>query len=194
MREAVALFPGQGSQSVGMGRALFEECPEARSVFEAADDALGFALSRLAFEGPDEELTLTRNTQPAILMHSVAALRVLAARGFAPTAAAGHSLGEYSAYVAAGSLTFEDAIRLVRRRGELMYEAGVARPGAMAAVLGLTDSQVEEVCRDAADTGIVVPANRNSPGQVVLSGEEAAVERAMELAMMAGAKKSVRLP
>jgi [acyl-carrier-protein] S-malonyltransferase len=194
MVEAVALFPGQGSQFVGMGRALFEAFPEARTVFEEADDALGVALSRLAFEGPEEELTRTSNTQPAILMHSVAALRVLSARGFAPTAAAGHSLGEYSAYVAAGSLSFEDAIRLVRRRGELMYEAGMARPGAMAAVIGLTDTQVDQVCRDAADTGIVVPANRNSPGQVVLSGEVAAVERAMELALAAGAKKAVPLP
>ncbi|MDZ4806604.1 MAG: ACP S-malonyltransferase [Candidatus Eisenbacteria bacterium] len=192
--DAIALFPGQGSQAVGMGAALAAAFPEARAVFEQADEVLGFGLSTLAFEGPDDELKLTRNTQPAILMHSMAVLTVLKARGYSPSAAAGHSLGEYSAYVAAGSLTFEDALRLVRRRGELMFEAGVARPGAMAAILGLEDPAVAEICRDAATVGIVVPANRNSPGQVVLSGEVAGVERAMELASARGARVTVRLP
>lgn len=192
--ETIALFPGQGSQFVGMGADLAAAFPEARAVFERADEVLGFRLSSLAFEGPDDELKLTRNTQPAILMHSIAVLAVLKERGFSPSAAAGHSLGEYSAYVAAGSLTFEDALRLVRRRGELMFDAGVARPGAMAAILGLDDSVLEEICRDAAPAGIVVPANRNSPGQVVLSGEVAGVERAMELATTRGARVTARLP
>lgn len=192
--ESIALFPGQGSQAVGMGVALAAEFPEARAIFDQADEVLGFRLSTLAFDGPDDELKLTRNTQPAILMHSMAVLAVLKERGFSPSAAAGHSLGEYSAYVAAGSLTFEDALRLVRRRGELMYEAGVTRPGAMAAILGLDETVLEEICRDAATAGIVVPANRNSPGQVVLSGEVAGVERAMELATTRGARVTVRLP
>lgn len=191
---AVALFPGQGSQYVGMGRPLFDESPSARALFEEADAVLGFALSRVAFEGPEETLLETRNTQPAILVHSVAALTVLREAGFVPTAAAGHSLGEYSAYVAAGSLRFADAVRLVRRRGELMYRAGVERPGAMAAVLGLEMSVLEEVCREASGAGIVVPANLNSPGQVVLSGEVSGVEKAMEVASARGAKKAVRLP
>jgi len=192
--EAIALFPGQGSQAVGMGAALAAAFPEARAIFDQADEILGIPLSTLAFEGPEDELKLTRNTQPAILMHSIAVLTVLKNRGFSPSGAAGHSLGEYSAYVAAGSLTFEDALRLVRRRGELMYEAGMARPGAMAAILGLDEAVLEEICRDATPAGIVVPANRNSPGQVVLSGEVAGVERAMELATARGARVTVRLP
>ncbi len=189
-----ALFPGQGSQYVGMGRALLDAYPEARAIYERADAALGFSLSRLSFEGPESELVLTRNTQPAILVHSVAALTVMTARGFVPLAAAGHSLGEYSAYVAAGALLFEDAVRLVRRRGELMYQAGVERPGAMAAVLGLDGPAVLALCAEASAAGIVVPANLNSPGQVVISGEVAGVEKAMELAPAHGAKKVARLP
>lgn len=189
-----ALFPGQGSQYVGMGRALLDAYPEARAIYERADAALGFSLSRLSFEGPESELVLTRNTQPAILVHSVAALTVMTARGFVPLAAAGHSLGEYSAYVAAGALLFEDAVRLVRRRGELMYQAGVERPGAMAAVLGLDGPAVLALCTEASAAGIVVPANLNSPGQVVISGEVAGVEKAMELAPAHGAKKVARLP
>lgn len=191
---AIALFPGQGSQFVGMGRSLFEESPGARALFERADEVLGFPLSRVAFEGPEESLLETRNTQPAILVHSLAALALLRDMGFEATAAAGHSLGEYSAYVAAGSLGFDDAVRLVRRRGELMFRAGEERPGAMAAVLGLDGPALDDVCREASAAGVVVPANRNSPGQVVISGEVAGVERAMELASARGAKKTVRLP
>lgn len=190
----VALFPGQGSQFVGMGRTLFEAFPAARAIFEQADTILGIPLSRLMFEGPEAELVETRNTQPAILVHSVAALEVLAERGFRPVAAAGHSLGEYSAYVSAGSLRFEDALRLVRRRGELMYEAGVQQPGAMAALLGIETAALDGLCREASAAGVVVPANLNSPGQVVISGSVAGVEKAMELAKGQGARRAIRLP
>lgn len=189
-----ALFPGQGSQFVGMGEALHRADPEARSLFERADEALGFRLSEICFRGPEAELVLTRNTQPAILVHSCAVWAVLAARDFRLQAAAGHSLGEYSAYVAAGALEFEDAVRLVRRRGELMYDSGQARPGAMAAVMGLPPRDVEDVCRQAAPAGVVVTANLNSPDQVVISGDPAAVERAMSLATARGAKRAVSLP
>jgi [acyl-carrier-protein] S-malonyltransferase len=191
MEERIGLlFPGQGSQAVGMGRELAERYPEARAAFEEADDALGFALSRLCWEGPEDELTLTRNAQPALLVHSAAAWRVLQRHGVEPVAAAGHSLGEFSAYLAAGSLSFADAVRTVRRRGELMYEAGQARPGTMAAVLGLDDEVVEGVCREASSEGSeVVAANFNSPGQVVVSGDVDAVERASALLVSAGAKK-----
>jgi len=162
-------------------------------VYEEANEVLGFDLAKLSFEGPLEELTLTRNTQPAILVHSVAALRELEERGVEARAAAGHSLGEYSAYVAAGSLRFDDALRLVRTRGELMYRAGLDLPGTMAAVLGLDAPAVEAVCREVTE-GVVCPANLNAPGQVVISGEPKAVEAAMALAKEAGARRVVPLP
>lgn len=184
------LFPGQGSQAVGMGQDLAERFPAARAVFEQADEALGFPLSRLMWEGPAEELTLTANAQPALLTHSAAVWAVLKEADLDVVCAAGHSLGEFSAYHAAGSMSFADAVRTVRRRGELMLEGGNARPGTMAAVLGLDDEVVEGVCREAStDDSVVVPANFNTPGQVVVSGDAAAVERAGPMLVSAGARK-----
>lgn len=177
-----------------MGRDLAERFPAARAAFEEADAALGVPLTRLMWEGPEEELTLTLNAQPAILAHSVAVARVLAERLGDAAYGAGHSLGEFSAYVVAGSLAYADALRTVRRRGELMFRAGQERPGTMAALLGLDDAAVERVCREASGPdGECVPANYNSPAQVVISGDLAAVERAMTLATAAGAKRAVRL-
>jgi len=187
------VFPGQGSQKVGMGRALAEAFPEAAAVFAAVDRALGRPLSQLCFEGPEEELQLTANTQPAILAVSVAAARCLAGRGVAPDWVAGHSLGEYSAVVAAGSLALEDAATTVRRRGEYMQEAVPVGEGAMAAILALDLPAVEQACRDSADGQVVAPANINGPGQVVIAGHAAAVERAMWACKSAGAKRAVRL-
>ncbi|GAB4408951.1 MAG: ACP S-malonyltransferase [Anaerolineales bacterium] len=190
-------FPGQGSQHVGMGKALAERFPSARRTFEEADDILGFALSRLCFEGPAETLTDTVNAQPAILTTSIAALRALAEATdgrIVPDYYIGHSLGEYSALVAAGALTFADGLRLVRLRGELMQEAGRARPGGMMAVIGLDARVLEEICRQASDDERVVQvANDNAPGQVVLSGDMHSLERAGELAKEAGARRIIRL-
>jgi [acyl-carrier-protein] S-malonyltransferase len=184
------LFPGQGSQAVGMGLDLAERFPAARAVFEQADEALGFALSALMWDGPAEELTLTVNAQPALLTHSAAVWAVLKDADLDVVCAGGHSLGEFSAYHAAGSMSFADAVRTVRRRGELMLESGNARPGTMAAVLGLDDDVVEGVCREAStEDSVVVPANFNSPGQVVVSGDVAAVERVGPMLVSAGAKK-----
>jgi [acyl-carrier-protein] S-malonyltransferase len=188
------VFPGQGSQKVGMGQALAEAVPESRAAFQAADGALGFPLSKLCFEGPESDLQLTANTQPAILTASVAAYRALAARGVRPSWVAGHSLGEYSALVTAGTLTLEDAVVAVRRRGEYMQEAVPVGEGAMAAILALDLPAIEDACRRAADGQVVSPANINSPGQVVIAGHTAAVERAMELCKAAGAKRAIRLP
>ena len=193
--ELVLLFPGQGSQKPGMGQDLAAEFPAARAVFEEVDEALGAPLSRLCFEGPADELTLTHNAQPALFAHGAAAWAVLRDRlASRVRAAAGHSLGEFTAYHAAGALALAAGARLVRRRGELMYESGVARPGAMAALLGDLATPVEELCsRATAEAGEVVPANYNAPGQLVVSGEVAGVERLMALAKEAGAKRAVRL-
>jgi [acyl-carrier-protein] S-malonyltransferase len=188
------VFPGQGSQKVGMGRALAEAFPESRQTLAAADLALGFPLSRLCFEGPESDLQLTANTQPAILAVSVAAFRALIARGLRPDLVAGHSLGEYSALVAAGALGFEDAVVAVRRRGEYMQEAVPVGEGAMAAILALDLAAVEQACREAAQGRVVAPANINSPGQVVIAGHADAVKRAMEACRAAGARRAVLLP
>jgi [acyl-carrier-protein] S-malonyltransferase len=188
------VFPGQGSQQVGMGRALAEAFPEARGAFEEADRALGFPLSKLCFEGPEADLQLTANTQPAILATSVAADRVLAARGLRPAWVAGHSLGEWSALVAAGALTLAEAVVAVRRRGQYMQEAVPVGQGAMAAILGLPLAEVEKACTEAAQGEVVTPANVNSPGQVVIAGHTAAVGRAAEACKAAGAKRAVPLP
>lgn len=199
MTENIAfVFPGQGSQEVGMGQALVEAYPAAREIFEQADDMLGFPLSRLCFEGPDEELNDTFNTQPAIFVTSVAALESLRAEGYdvMPRYVAGHSLGEYTAYVAAGVMSFADGLRLVRERGRLMKKAGEINPGSMAAIIKLDDETVVKICEEvtAEGNGILTPANYNSPGQVVISGHTAAVERGIELAQVAGAKRALKLP
>jgi [acyl-carrier-protein] S-malonyltransferase len=189
------LFPGQGSQTVGMGRILAENFPVAKATFTEADEALDFSLSRIFLDGPEEDLRLTENTQPAILAVSVAALRVLAEKGVSPALAAGHSLGEWSAHVAAGTLGFADALRAVRARGRAMQAAVPAGEGAMAAVLSLDAEQVTAACAEAAaETGLAVSAaNFNTPDQTVISGAKAAVERAAELVKERGARKVVML-
>ncbi|MBV9928739.1 MAG: ACP S-malonyltransferase [Acidobacteria bacterium] len=189
------VFPGQGSQAPGMGRELAEKYPAAREVFEEADEALGFALSKLCFEGPAEELQLTENTQPAILATSVAALRAAEAEGLPrPDFVAGHSLGEYSALVAAGALSLRDAVTVVRQRGRYMQEAVPVGAGAMAAVLGADIETVEAACREAAHGGEVCSAaNINSPGQIVIAGSAAAVERALPILKERGAKRAIPL-
>ncbi|HUJ39356.1 MAG TPA: ACP S-malonyltransferase [Candidatus Acidoferrales bacterium] len=194
MGHCAFLFPGQASQYSGMGRELHDKHPAARSVFEEADQALGFSISRICFEGSEDELKLTANTQPAVVTVSVAALRALAASGVTPAFVAGHSLGEYSALVAAGSLQFADAVRVVRQRGQFMQEAVPQGIGAMAAILGLSPAQVDEACRRAAQGEVVSPANLNSPEQTVISGHAAAVKRAVEVASQSGAKRAVILP
>ena len=190
MPNVVLLFPGQGSQAPGMGKDLAARFPAARDVFDAANAALGVPLSLLAFEGPAEALTLTHNAQPALLTHGAAAwAAVRDAIGDKVVAAAGHSLGEFTAYHASDALPFAEAVRLVRRRGEVMLEAGKRRPGAMAAVLGTLATPIEVICDEASeDAGTVVPANYNCPGQIVISGESAGVDRAMELVKLAGGK------
>jgi len=188
------LFPGQGSQVVGMGKNLAETYSGARQTFEEADEALGFRLSQLCYEGPEDELRLTENTQPAILTVSVAAWRVLKEKGIQPGFAAGHSLGEYSAHVAAGTISFADAVCTVRNRGKYMQDAVPVGTGAMAAILGMDLDAVTAVCADAAQGEVVEPANINSPEQIVISGHAAAVERAAKLADERGAKRAKLLP
>jgi [acyl-carrier-protein] S-malonyltransferase len=187
------IFPGQGSQAVGMGKALADAFDVCRQTFAEADEALGEPLSRLIFEGPEDQLRLTQNTQPAILTVSVAAWRLLASRGFEPAFVAGHSLGEYSAHVCAGTITFADAVRTVRRRGRYMQEAVPVGQGAMAAIMGLDAAAVAQACAEAAEGEVVSPANMNMPGQVVIAGATAAVARAGERAKAMGAKRVVPL-
>jgi len=188
------IFPGQGSQKVGMGRAWAERFPAARAAFDEAGEALGIDLAALCWQGPEEELRLTANTQPAILAVSVAIARALASLGFAPQAVAGHSLGEYSAHVAAGTLSLADAVRLVRRRGELMQEAVPVGVGAMAAVIGLDAAGAAALAAAAAGDEVCAVANFNSPEQTVLAGHRGAIERAMAMARERGAKRALPLP
>ncbi len=188
------VFPGQGSQSVGMGKALCEAHPHLKQVYDEASTVLGYDVAALCFEGPAETLNLTEHTQPALLVSSIAALRALQPAGIKPVAVAGHSLGEYSALVAAGGLSYRDAVGIVQKRGRYMSEAVPAGTGLVAALLGLAADAVKEVCREAASAGVVQAANFNSPGQVVIAGEKAAVERAIEIAKTKGCKKAVPLP
>jgi [acyl-carrier-protein] S-malonyltransferase len=188
------IFPGQGSQAVGMSKAFHDASPAARAVFDEANAALGFDLRRLMFDGPESELALTANTQPAVLTASVAAAAACAERGLTPALTAGHSLGEYSALVVAGALRMRDAVRVVRQRGEFMQEAVPVGTGAMAAIMGLAVDAVEAVVRDAAKGEVVEVANVNSAQQIVIAGDKAAVERAVALAAERGGRKSVLLP
>lgn len=194
MGKTAYIFPGQGSQAVGMGKDLFDNFPAAREVFEQADEALGFSLSEMCFAGNEQDLQLTANTQPAILTTSIAAYRAMETEGFAkPDFVAGHSLGEYSALVAAGVLDFADAVRTVRKRGTYMQEAVPVGVGAMAAILGVDAATVEAACRDAAQGQVCSPANINSPTQIVIAGDADAVDRACELLKERGAKRAVKL-
>lgn len=194
MGKVAFVFPGQASQYPGMGKELAEKYPAAKAVFDEADKTLGFAISRMCFEGTEDELKLTANTQPAILTCSVAVYRVLAEKGLTPDFVAGHSMGEYSALVAAGALKFADAVQLVRKRGTYMQEAVPAGVGAMAAIMGLSPAVVADVCKRAAQSEVCAAANLNSPDQTVISGHAGAVKRAVELASQAGAKRAVILP
>lgn len=193
MERTALMFPGQGSQHVGMGMDLYENSRIVAEIYERASEAVGVDLAALSFEGPEEELKKTINTQPALLVASVAALTLLLERGIVPWAVAGHSLGEYSALVAAKSMTLEDAVRAVRERGRLMYEAGLERPGTMAAVIGLSEGELEQILHEARASGVVQIANLNTPSQLVISGEVAAVRSAMDLAATRGARRVIEL-
>jgi [acyl-carrier-protein] S-malonyltransferase len=186
MSQTAYIFPGQGSQYVGMGKELYESNPAAKELFDRADEILGFSLSKICFEGPETELKQTKNTQPAIFLHSIILVKVLNARE--AVMAAGHSLGEYSALVYAGAMSFEDGLKIVRLRGELMQRAGEEQPGTMAAVMGIDKPALENICRQASEAGIVQCANFNSPGQIVISGSVLGVRKAMDLAKSNGAK------
>ncbi len=194
MSKTAVIFPGQGSQFAGMGKSLADAHPEATRAFNDADAALGFPISELCFEGPEDQLKLTENTQPALLTVSLAAFSVLKARGVTPDFVAGHSLGEYSALVAAGSISFADAVKIVRKRGQYMQEAVPAGVGAMAALLKMPEDKLAEVLAQAAQGEVVSAANFNTPEQVVIAGHAGAVNRAMELAKAAGAKRAILLP
>ncbi len=193
MSKRAFIFPGQASQYVGMGKDLYEGSKKVHDLFETANNIMGFNLADVCFNGPDEDLKQTRITQPAIFVHSVAIFQLLEEKGILPDAVAGHSLGEFSALVAAGSLSFEDGLKLVKIRGELMQTAGEHKPGTMAAIIGLEFDQVRELCEKAGDAGVVCPANFNSPGQVAISGDIPAVQRAMVLAKEMGAKRALEL-
>lgn len=188
------VFPGQASQYVGMGKDLWDRFPEVKAHYACTDEILGMDIARLSFHGPQEELTQTDNTQPAIFSHSMALFMLLQKRGLMPLVVAGHSLGEYTALVAAGVLSYEIALRLVQLRGRLMKEAGQRRPGTMAAIIGLSAHKVQQLCASAAEAGVVQLANHNSPTQLVVSGEVSGVQKAMDLAKEAGAKRVVSLP
>src|SRR4051794_18562242 len=201
MSQIAFVFPGQGSQYVGMGKALAAASPEAAAVFAAADAALGEPITRLAWEGPEEDLNRTENSQPALLAASIAYLEAVRARWAqlavdapAPAFAAGHSMGQYTALVAAGALDLGDAVRLVRRRGQLMQASGTGREGRMAALIGLDDAKIPELVTRASVNGVFGVANRNSPGQVVMSGERTAVEASLAIAKELGAKRAIELP
>ena len=195
MKKIAFIFPGQGSQTVGMGKELYERFPVAKAVFDAADEALGFSITDMCFNGPEDELRKTFNTQPAILTVSIACYEVLKEHGITPTIVAGHSLGEYSALVSAGALSFKDAVQLVRKRGQLMQEAVPLGEGSMAAILGLERQVVTDICHEAqAQFGAVQAVNFNSPGQIVIAGKKESVEKAAEMLKAAGAKRAIMLP